>query len=159
AVPGVPVAVKVTGLPDRPVAVAVSAFAPIVLPRVQLVTCATPNALVSTGVVGSTPPAPPVTANVTATPGAAVLYTSFTITAGATATAVATLSACPPPPFKGMLWAAPGFTTSTGACVMSTPLIFTVTVFDSATVEASEPVATPAASVTDPGCVSVLPVP
>ena len=50
-----------------------------------------------------------------------------------------------------------------GCCVtMTCPapgLIVAVIVFVSATVEATEAVATPAASVVDPGCVSVLPVP
>src|SRR5690348_1382560 len=159
AAPGVPVAVMVTGLPESPAAVAVRVFVPAVLPRVQLVTAATPAALVSTGVVGATTPPPPVTANVTAAPGTGLPLTSFTMTDGEMVTAVATVADCAPPPLRAMFCAAPGSTTTTGVCVMSTPPIFALTVFDSATVDAREPVATPPASVTAPGWVRVLPLP
>src|SRR5205823_2803942 len=46
AVPAVPVAVNVTGLPLKPVEVAVSVFGPAVALSVQLPTVATPLALV-----------------------------------------------------------------------------------------------------------------
>ena len=46
AVPAVPVALKVTGLPLKPVEVAVSVFGPAVALSVQLPTVATPLALV-----------------------------------------------------------------------------------------------------------------
>src|SRR2546422_3533434 len=46
APPAVPVAVNVTGLPVRPVAVAVSVLVPAVVPSVQLPTVAKPLALV-----------------------------------------------------------------------------------------------------------------
>src|SRR2546425_12919581 len=54
--------------------------------------------------------------------------------------------------------AAPAFTTTVAVCVMATELIVAETVFDSAVVELSVPVATPLASVVPTGCVSVLPV-
>ncbi len=71
--PAVPVAVKVTGLPVSPVAVAVRVFVPAVVPRVQDVTAATPLALVVTGVVGVTVPPPDATAKVTETPATGLL--------------------------------------------------------------------------------------
>ena len=73
AVPVVPVAEKLTGLPANPSADAVSELAPAVVPRVQDVAAAMPLASVSTGVAGSTVPAPAATANVTATPGTGLL--------------------------------------------------------------------------------------
>src|SRR5207249_3701691 len=53
----------------------------------------------------------------------------------------------------------PGFTATVAVCVTATPSIVADTVFDSATVELSVPVATPLAFVVALGCVSVLPVP
>src|SRR5256886_15061979 len=53
----------------------------------------------------------------------------------------------------------PGFTTTVAVCVTATPLIVADTVFDSATVELSVPVATPLAFVVALGCVTVLPKP
>src|SRR6266700_2239786 len=55
--------------------------------------------------------------------------------------------------------AGPGLTTTAAICVTATPLIVADTVFESATVELSVPVATPLAFVVAPGCVTVLPVP
>src|SRR5436190_685508 len=52
-----------------------------------------------------------------------------------------------------------GFTATEAVCVTATPSIVADTVFDSATVELSVPVATPLAFVVALGCVSVLPVP
>src|SRR6266699_1231633 len=54
---------------------------------------------------------------------------------------------------------APGFTTTVAVCVIATALIVAEIVFDSASVEASVPVATPLAFVVVAGCVSVLPDP
>src|SRR5216117_3315054 len=73
APPAVPLAVKVSGLPARPVAVAVNVFGPAVVPRVQAVTAAMPLAFVVTGLVGLTVPPPDATANVTATFGTGLL--------------------------------------------------------------------------------------
>src|SRR5205823_14945027 len=88
AAPAVPVAAKVTGLPARPVAVAVSEFGPAVGPSVHDVTAATPLAFVVTGAVGLTVPPPDATANVTLTPATGFPFASRTITEGATGTAV-----------------------------------------------------------------------
>src|SRR5229473_2357915 len=63
----VPVAVNVTGLPFKPVAVAVSVFVPATAPRVQL-------------------PTADATAKVTATPATGLPLASFTITDGAIGT-------------------------------------------------------------------------
>src|SRR5207253_7862402 len=67
AAPAVPVAVKVTGLPVRPEAVAVSVLVPAVALKVHEVAAAIPSVPVVT-VVGVTVPLPGATANVTATP-------------------------------------------------------------------------------------------
>src|SRR5213594_4103664 len=59
-------------------------------------------------------------------------------------------------------WAAdtaPAFTTTVAVCVIATALIVAEIVFDSASVDASVPVATPLAFVVVAGCVSVLPDP
>src|SRR5207249_9725882 len=88
AVPAVPVAVNVTGLPVNPVDVAVRVFGPAVALGVQDVTAATPLAFVVTGVVGLTVPPPDATANVTRTPPTGLPFASRTITDGATGTAV-----------------------------------------------------------------------
>src|SRR5713226_6442053 len=53
----------------------------------------------------------------------------------------------------------PGVTVTLAVCVTATPLIVADTVFDSATVELTAPVATPLAFVVAAGCVRVLPVP
>src|SRR5881396_752607 len=53
----------------------------------------------------------------------------------------------------------PVFTTTVAVCVIGTALIVAETVFDSATVELSVPVATPLAFVVVVGWASVLPVP
>src|SRR3989449_760307 len=58
-------------------------------------------------------------------------------------------------------WAAetaPAFTTTVAGCVMATASLVAETVFDSATVDDSVPVATPLAFVVPIGCVSVFPV-
>src|SRR5439155_460663 len=82
AAPAVPVAVKVTGLPASPLAVAVSEFGPAVGPRIQEVTAAIPFAPVVTDVVGVTVPPPDATANVTLTPPTGLPFASRTITEG-----------------------------------------------------------------------------
>src|SRR5207302_1021226 len=87
AVPAVPAALKVTGLPLKPVEVAVSVFGPAVALSVQLPTVATPLALV----VWLAPvivPFPGATANVTATCATGFPFPSFTITDGGDVTAV-----------------------------------------------------------------------
>src|SRR5262245_34673186 len=68
AVPAEPVALKVTGRPANPPAVAVSVLIPALFPSVHAVAAAMPLASLITGVAGLTEPPPAVTANVTATP-------------------------------------------------------------------------------------------
>ena len=87
AVPAVPVAVKVTGLPESDPDVAVRVFEPAVGLNVQLPTVATPLPFV----VRFLPvivPFPGATANVTATPVTGFPFASFTITDGGELTAV-----------------------------------------------------------------------
>src|SRR5439155_1703602 len=90
AVPAVPVAVNVTELPVKPLAVAVTVFVPTVFPRVHDVTVAIPLPFVATvvGLVGLRDPLPAVTANVTSTPATELPLASVTITAVGEATAV-----------------------------------------------------------------------
>jgi hypothetical protein len=76
--PAVPVALKVTGEPERPVEVAATVFAPAVVPRVR-VEEALPSEPVVVLVTERDPP-PEVTAKVTLTPLTALLLASFTIT-------------------------------------------------------------------------------
>src|SRR5207302_5514913 len=87
AAPAVPVAVKVTGLPESDPDVAVRVFEPAVALNVQLPTVAMPLPLV----VWLPPvivPFPGATANVTATPVTGLPFASFTITEGGVLTAV-----------------------------------------------------------------------
>src|SRR5207249_11070816 len=68
AAPAVPVAVKVTGLPVSPAAVAVSVLVPAGADGDQAEAAASPSVPVGTGLVGVTVPFPGAVANVTATP-------------------------------------------------------------------------------------------
>src|SRR5881398_1485058 len=88
AAPAVPVAVKVTGLPVRPLDVTVSVFCPAVALSVHDVSAAIPSVPVLTGVVGVTVPLPSATANATATCATGFPFASFTITDGGGLTAV-----------------------------------------------------------------------
>ena len=104
--PAVPLAVKVTGLPFTPGAVAVSVFCPATVPSVQLPTAARPPALV----VWLAPvrlPLPSPTANVTETPCTGLPFASFTTTAGGVATAVFTVAVWLSPLLTAMLPALP----------------------------------------------------
>lgn len=87
AAPAVPVALNVTGLPVRPVAVAVKVLAPAVAPSVQEPTVAMPLALVIAAPPATLPP-PDAAANVTLTPDTTLPFASLTITDGAIATAL-----------------------------------------------------------------------
>ena len=87
AVPAMPVAVKLTGLPFNPVAVALSVFAPAVPPSVQLPTVAIP-ALDVVAVAPVMLPLPDATANVTLAPATAFPFASVIFTDGATDTAL-----------------------------------------------------------------------
>src|SRR6184192_995943 len=88
AAPAVPVAVKVTGLPVRPLDVTVSVFCPAVALSVHDVSAAIPSVPVLTGVVGVTVPLPSAGVNVTATPVTGFPFASFTITDGGGLTAL-----------------------------------------------------------------------
>src|SRR5439155_237713 len=87
AVPAVAVAVKITGLPVSPLAVARAVSVRAVVPRVQEVAVATPLPFVVTGVGGSTVPLAPVGRAVTATPATGFPLASFTLTDGGEPTA------------------------------------------------------------------------
>ena len=76
--------VKIAG--SLPVIVAVSVFAPAVVPSVQLPTVAIPDAFVVATAPVSSPP-PDATANVTDTPSTGLSFASRTSTLGAVATA------------------------------------------------------------------------
>src|SRR5947208_13350324 len=109
AAPAVPVAVKVTGLPVRPEAVAVSVLVPAVGLKVHEVAAAIPSVPVVTGVVGVTVPLPAAAANVTATPETGLPLASFTITEGGGVTAVPAGADAPP-----ALWAIDGKSVAQG---------------------------------------------
>ena len=85
--PAVPVAVNVTGLPDREPEVAVNVFGPAVALSVQLPTVATPLPFV-VWLPPVTVPLPAAGVNVTATPVTGLPFASFTITEGGALTAV-----------------------------------------------------------------------
>ena len=105
-----PVAVNVSGA--SPGADASRVLVPALVPSVQLVTRARPLASVPTGVVGATEPPPPVTVNVTVTPGIGLLYWSCTRTTGAIGTGVLTVAAWPSPLSAIIVLGAPKPTTS-----------------------------------------------
>ncbi len=106
AAPALPVALKVTGEPLRPVLVAVRVLAPAVVPKVQLPTVAMPLALVVAEALVSEPP-PLATAKVTFTPDTGLLLASLTMTLGAVATAVPATAVCALPAFRAICLAAP----------------------------------------------------
>ena len=91
AAPAVAVAVKVTGLPVSPVALAVSVLVPGVVPSVHDVTAAMPLPFVAP-LVGLTVPPPDVTVNVTVTSATGLPAPSRTSTDGGVATAVPTVA-------------------------------------------------------------------
>jgi hypothetical protein len=158
AVPAVPVAVNVTGLPLSVPDVAVRVFVPAVGPKVQLVTAATPLAFVVTAVVGLTVPPPEATAKVTGTPATGLLNASRTITPGGVATAVPAVAVWLLPALTAIALAAAAVTVTVAVCVTaSVPFTVAVTVFAPAAVELSVPVTCPLALVVPTGCVSVLP--
>src|SRR5437867_808618 len=70
-----------------------------------------------------------------------------------------TVAPCTGLPLASRAVTAPAFTTTVAVCVIPTALIVAEIVFDSASVDASVPVATPLAFVVVAGCVSVLPDP
>jgi hypothetical protein len=82
------VAEKVTGEPASDPEVAVSVFAPAVMPRVHEVRVAIPDAFVVTADAGRREPPPEATAKVTETPATTLPPESVTRTDGAIATAL-----------------------------------------------------------------------
>src|ERR1043166_2675920 len=94
----VPEALKETGLPVRPVDVAVTVLlsVPLAAPTTQLVAVAIPEAFVLTveGPAGVTVPPPALTANVTNTLCFGFPPESVTLTEGGSATAVLTVAVC-----------------------------------------------------------------
>src|SRR5205085_9155067 len=139
--------------------VAVKVLGPAALPRVQLVTAATPLALVVWAAPVMAPPPVP-GAKVTATPATGLPKASPTITAGGTATAVPTVAAWPSPALIAMEAAAAAATlTLADAVTCVTPFSVARIVFVSALVELSVPVTWPLAPVGPAGWASALPVP
>jgi len=121
AAPAAPVAVKVTGLPVSPVAVAVRVFVPAVIPSVQLPSVAIPLAVVVWFGPVTLPP-PDASANVTATPATGLPLASRTITAGGTATAVPVVAVWLSPALTA-IWVAAPAVTLTGADVTPVKLV------------------------------------
>src|SRR5437588_582262 len=158
AAPAVPVAVKLTGLPESDPDIAVSVFCPAVGPRVQLPTVAIPLA----SLVWAAPvtlPLPEPAAKVTDTPDTGLVNASVTITDGGVGTVVPAGAVCPLPPWGAMVAAAAEFTVTAAVSVTVTlPSTRAVTVFVSAAVELNAPLICPPAFVVPTGWVSVLPV-
>ena len=86
AAPGMPVALKVTGLPRSPATDAVTVLSPTADPSVQVVRVAIPAASVEIGVPGTILPPPPVTSKATATPATGLPPVSVTFTDGGAST-------------------------------------------------------------------------
>jgi hypothetical protein len=110
AAPAVPVAVKVTGEPLNVPLVAVSVFAPAVVPSVQAGLVAMPAPSVVAVPLEPKMPEPVATAKVTDTPLTAFPLASVTFTDGAVATAVPTVALCPVPPLAAIVVAVPELT-------------------------------------------------
>src|SRR5207249_6608515 len=106
AAPAVAVAVKVTGLPVSPVALAVSVLVPGVVPSVHDDTAAMPQPFVAT-LVGLTVPPPDVTVIATATSATGLPAPSRTSTDGGVSTVVPTVADWPSPPLSVIVAAAP----------------------------------------------------
>src|SRR4051812_33307939 len=121
AVPAVPVAVKVCTA-SAP-AVAVSVFAPVVLPSVQLPRVATPLELVvTTPSTGVAVPPPLATAKVTLTPLRGLSCASVIVTAGRIATALPAVALCPSPADFVMFAGAPAVPVAVNVAV-SEPVV------------------------------------
>src|SRR5947209_7164700 len=163
AVPARPVAWNTTSL--SPVAEAVSAFAPAVVPSFQLPTAAMPLALV-VALVPVAEPAPDVTAKVTATPATGLPKVSLATTDGALETLVSTVALWLSPPFTASEVAAPAVPVAWKVIVerpveaavsvlapavwpsFQLPTVATPPAFVVALVPAAEPPAEPTAKVT-----------
>jgi hypothetical protein len=110
AAPAVPVAVKVTGDPLNDPLVAVTVFAPAVVPSVQAGLAAMPALSVVTAALEANEPEPVATAKVTDTPLTALPCASVTFTDGAVDTAVPTVALWLFPPFTAIVVAVPEVT-------------------------------------------------
>ena len=110
AAPAVPVAAKVMGEPLRLPLVAVTVFAPAVVPKVQTGLVATPVLSVLAAPLEAIEPPPLATANVTDTPLTALPFASVTVTDGAVATAVFTVALWLLPPLSAIVVAVPELT-------------------------------------------------
>ena len=121
-VPTVPVALKVTGLPVRPAAVAVTLFAPAVVPSVHEVSVATPLAFVLTlpPLAGTVLPPPLATVKVTDTPLTGLPPASVTRTLGGALTAVPAGALCVVVDTAAIVLAAPAFTVMVPDVIVST---------------------------------------
>jgi hypothetical protein len=118
--PAVPVAVKVTGEPESPVAVADIVLAPAAAPSVHDPTDALPEAFVV--VVRDVPEPPPdATVKVTDVPDTALPPESVTTTDGATATADPTVADCPFPARAASVTAVPTVTVMLCVAAVSAP--------------------------------------
>src|SRR6266550_7134856 len=118
---------------------------------------ATPLALVGpTGCVSVLPV--PVAANTTVAPATALPCRSRAVTVMVEVSVTAAMDAGAASTVDWAASTAPGVTVTVAVCVIATALTVAETVFPSATVELSVPVATPLAFV-NPGCVTVLPEP
>ena len=98
------------GEPLRLPLVAVSVFAPAVVPKVQTGLVAIPALSVVTAVVEANEPPPVATAKVTDTPLTALPCASVTLTDGAVATAVLTVTLWLFPPFTAIVVGVPKLT-------------------------------------------------
>jgi hypothetical protein len=110
--------VIVTGEPVSPVAVAVSVFVPAVVPRVQDVRAAMPEAFVATLDVGFRVPSP---LNDTDVAETGLPPESVTITDGAVATAVFTVAVWLLPAFTAIVVAAPTVTVTEAVTGVNAP--------------------------------------
>jgi hypothetical protein len=123
--PAVAVAVNVTGLPLGTAAAAVTLllFVPAVVPRVQLVSVATPFTPVATvaGLAGTMVPPPAVTVKVTFNPLTGFPLTSVTRTDGAAATAAPTVPDCETAELAAMVWAEPALTVIVPEVTLTNP--------------------------------------
>lgn len=107
AAPAVPVAVNVTGEPDKEPDVAVNVFDPAVVPNVHAGDVAIPELFVVTDPEVAKEPPPEATAKTTDTPCTAFPAESVTSTDGEVDTAVPATADCPLPAFTAMVMAAP----------------------------------------------------
>ncbi len=141
------VAVNVTGLPVRPVLVAVSVLTCATEPSVQLPAVAIPAASVVAALPVTDPP-PDATANVTATPALGLPCASRTITLGGVDTALPGGAVCPLPAFAAICDAALAVPITTNGVVLE-PAEATSCCWPAVVPRVHCAVATPLSSVSD----------